>query len=498
MSSKKNQKTMRSMRTISKIVPLPLKAPQTSTFWLPEPELSYAGGKTHSDPKVGIALYGPRSLNTSRHKKEVHIGFIGMGEGVEKAQEFFQTCAEGVDGDVEDKEGKIEHKHTPFPGCDAEAGFRCDLRMSPDLIETITQQEKREINRIKIERQKFEALLSLFQDKMTLLKDKDHPLDYITVVLPKDLYDACRVVEYLEPKVGLIHRDLRRAFKAMAMKSQKPTQILQETTAAGISRKDKKLDHKSKIAWNLFTGLYFKIDGLPWGPVGLPPSSCFIGISFFRPLGSVSTLRTSVAQAFDENGEGLILRGHDFEWDEDKYGKSPHLPAEMSKSLIEMVLKRYDQERKQPPQRVVVYKSSRYEPDELEGFQDALEGIGKYDLVALSPTSNVRLVRAGEYPPLRGTSFTIGDVSYLYTSGYLPEPGEYPHGHVPSPLQIADHVGDTSRKELMREIMILTKMNWNSADYAGLLPIPLRFSRLVGDILKEVDGEPETKYKYYM
>ncbi len=499
MNSTKGRKTTRkNTKTSSKIVPLTLHPPRCSSFWLPEPELSFAGEKTHSDPKVGIALYGPKSLGTSRHKKEVHIGIIGTGEGAEIAQEFLQNCAAGIDGDVEGKEGKIEHKHTPFPGCNADAGFRCDLQLSTDLVEPITQQERREITRIKIARERFEALLTLLGDKMALLKDKDHPLDYISIVLSKDLYDACRVVDYLEPKVGMVHRDLRRAFKAIAMKSQKPTQILQEATAAGINRKNKTLDHKSKIAWNLFTGLYFKVDGLPWGPVGLPPSSCFIGISFFRPLGSVSTLRTSVAQAFDENGEGLVLRGHDFEWDEDKYGKTPHLPAEMSKNLIEMVLKRYEQERRQPPQRVVVYKSSRYEPDELEGFQDALAAIGKYDLVALSTTSDMRLVRAGEYPPLRGTSFTVGDISYLYTSGYLSELGTYPHGHVPSPLQIADHVGDTSRKELMREIMILTKMNWNSADYAGLIPIPLRFSRLVGDILKEVVGEPEAKYKYYM
>jgi hypothetical protein len=39
----------------------------------------------------------------------------------------------------------------------------------------------------------------------------------------------------------------------------------------------------------------------------------------------------------------------------------------------------------------------------------------------------------------------------------------YPHGHVPSPLQVADHVGDTAKADLLREIMTLTKMNWNSA-----------------------------------
>ena len=48
--------------------------------------------------------------------------------------------------------------------------------------------------------------------------------------------------------------------------------------------------------------------------------------------------------------------------------------------------------------------------------------------------------------------------------------------------------------------MILTKMNWNSARLGGLLPITLRFSRMVGDILKELpDGiEPLPNYKFYM
>jgi hypothetical protein len=282
------------------------------------------------------------------------------------------------------------------------------------------------------------------------------------------------------------------------MEHQKPTQVFQETTT-GMTDSRRKLDHQSVVAWNLFNGLYFKVDGLPWGPTALPPASCFIGISFFRPLGSTSTLRTSVVQAFDENGEGLILRGHRFDLDE-RDGKSPHLHEEMAAELISMVLERYRQERGQLPQRVVVHKTSRFEPEERAGFEDALRGIGRYDLVSLCPTSHNRLLRAGKYPPLRGTAFTIGDVSFLYTSGYLSSIGRYPHGHVPSPLQVADHVGDTPRRQLHREIMVLTKMNWNSANMAGLMPITLRFSRLVGDILREVpdDRTPQPKYKYYM
>lgn len=72
---------------------------------------------------------------------------------------------------------------------------------------------------------------------------------------------------------------------------------------------------------------------------------------------------------------------------------------------------------------------------------------------------------------------------------------------VPSPLRIADHVGqDTPRDTLLREILTLTKLNWNSAHFAGSLPITLKFSRLVGDIMREIppDREPLPQYKYYM
>ena len=166
-----------------------------------------------------------------------------------------------------------------------------------------------------------------------------------------------------------------------------------------------------------------------------------------------------------------------------------------------MVLERYRSERKgQQPQRVVVHKTSRYEPAERAGFEGALKAVGRYDLVSLRPNDDVRLLRNAQYPPLRGSAFTLGDMTYLYTTGYMPHVGGYPHGHVPSPLQLADHVGDTGAADLLRETLVLTKMNWNSANVAGLMPITLRFSRLVGDILREVPASqvPEPKYKYYM
>lgn len=472
-----------------KIAPFKLDHPRLSTEWLEEPGLLFADGKVHPDPKTGIPLYGPRSLGTPRHKREIHVGFIGTSESVDHAQKFYEKCSNGIDGD---------DQHAPFPGCRSDIGFRCDLRMDDKLIEQVSRQESQQILGIKRSRDRFETMLQLLQQKMMVLTQRDYPLDYVVLVLPDDLFRKCRVTDYREKGKEPIHRDLRRAFKAMAMQYHRPTQILLETTT-GLTDSRRKLDHESVIAWNLFTGMYFKVDGLPWGPTSLPPASCHVGISFFRPLGESSTLRTSVVQAFDENGDGLVLRGHNFHWDEKNQGKSPHLTAEMADQLISMVLERYQQERNQLPQRVVIHKTSRFEPDEQKGFEHALSKVSRYDLLSLCPTSESRLLRAGKYPPLRGTSFTIGDVDYLYTSGYIHTLGRYPHGHVPSPLQIADHIGDTRIGDLKREIMVLTKMNWNSANFSGLWPITLRFSRLVGDVLREVgEREPEPKYKFYM
>jgi hypothetical protein len=476
---------------ISNISPLSLPKIRATSGWLPEPELSFADGATHPDPKVGIPLYGPRSFGTPRHKEEVHIGFIGPSEAVEHARQFYENCALGVAGNRD---------NPPFPGCTREYGFRCELRMDPKMMELITRNETLELLGIRRSRERFETTLNLLRHKTQLLTGRDHPLDYVVLVLPDDLYRKCRVANYQVKGVGAVHRDLRRAYKAVAMQFHKPTQILQETTTRLTEATRRQLDHESEVAWNLFTGLYFKADGLPWGPTGLAPGTCFVGISFYRPLGETSTLRTSVVQAFDEDGEGLVLRGHSFHWDDAKERRSPHLTEELAGRLTEMILDQYKNERHHPPQRVIIQKTSRFEPAEKAGFEQALSRVGRYDLVALSPDSASRLVRAGQYPPLRGTHFQVGDISYLYTTGYLSLLGRYPHGHVPSPLQIADHVGDTATPQLLREMLMLTKMNWNSADYASSSPITIRFSKQVAEILREVPElvTPQQKFKYYM
>jgi hypothetical protein len=414
-------------------------------------------------------------------------------------KQWLEQSSEGIGGDSE---------HPEFPGYREDRGFFSRLLFDDDWTELLTHSEIQAISSARPARRRFEEVLELLESKLRLLDRRDQRPEYVVVALPDELYRKCRVANYVEPRLGTVHRDLRRAFKALAMKYRIPTQILRQSTTRsdGATKLDGRLkrDHPSEIAWDFFTGLYFKAGGFPWGPLGLLPGTCYIGVGFYRPLGSnLTAMQTSLVQAFDEHGDGLVLRGHDFSWDPEKKGtSSPHLTAEQASRLVELVLTRYGEEMKQTPQRVVVHKTSRYWPEEREGFSETLGNrVNRYDLVALTPQSTVRLLAANCYPPLRGTHFAVGDFDYLYTTGYIADLKQFHSVHVPSPLQITDHVGyDTPRETLLREILTLTKMNWNSSRLGGLWPITLRFSDMVGDIMREIpaDREPLTNYKFYM
>jgi hypothetical protein len=465
--------------------------PTIQCEYLTEPLLAFANGQLHADPKAGIARYGPRSFGRGEHPDRVRVGLIGTAETVSMAQKWLQENAEGVLGN---------EKHPEFPGYQRDRGFFSELAFNAAWNEQITQTEMQDLLRERIpKKDRFESAVALFDEKLRLLGDRDQQPQYVVIALPYDLVRRCRVADYQDRDLGVVHRDLRRAIKAAAMKYRIPTQLLRQQTMEGKDRTP-----PAKIAWNFFTGLYFKAGGFPWGPHGLGAGTCYAGISFYRPLGSMRhTMQTSLVQAFDEHGEGLVLRGPDFEWDPEKEGTaSPHLTERQAGEVMEMVLARYQRERHQVPRRVVVHKTSRYWPAEKDGFTSVLrDRVAHYDLMALSPQSVVRLITESKYPPLRCARFSIGDLDYLYTTGFIAALNEFHAMHVPSPLQIGDHVGqDTPRQTLLWEVLALTKVNWNSAQFGGLVPITLRFSRLVGEIMREIpqDRDPLPQFRYYM
>ncbi|MFC8567328.1 hypothetical protein ACIQFU_38010 [Streptomyces sp. NPDC093065] len=465
---------------------LALKPLNLGVEWIGEPALAFADGLTHIDPKVGIPAAGPWSRDQPNHPAAVTAGFIGTAESIAKARTWLSRAAEGVDGDNE---------HHPFCGFQPDGPFASRLRTDGPEAK-ITAAEIRVVTADRLRKlEGFNQLLEIIDDRLGKLAGLDAPPAVVFITLPSEITRRYWAVHQRNRGVQTVW-NLRAGIKARAMQRGLRTQLLQqETVESDLNAHTSDLEHPADLAWNLFTAIYFKAGGFPWTPVGLAEGTCHLGVTFYRPHGERSTMRTSVAQAFAENGEAFVLRGSPFEWK----GRWPHLPADEASRLISDVMGRYKQTMGRTPRRIVIHKQSRFFPAERAGFEDALSGY-EYDLVALAPSTGVRMMRHGEYPPPRGTCVSLGDRRYLYTTGYVPSLGRYPHGHVPAPVQITDHVGDSSARDLLREVLLLTKMNWNSARFAERLPVTVRFAGEVGTILRDLPDtyEPEARYAFYM
>jgi hypothetical protein len=166
-----------------------------------------------------------------------------------------------------------------------------------------------------------------------------------------------------------------------------------------------------------------------------------------------------VAQAFTSDSEPFVLKGETVPRDQSR-NKQPYLMEEQASNLIKKVVNKYSLRMGFPPSRVVIHKTSRYQPEEEQGFLDGLRSdVAGCELVWMSPTG-FRLLRRGMREPLRGSLCTIeGRDHYLFTSGYVPWWSVYPGPHIPSPLEIGAS-GDTDLVERTQEILSLTKMNW--------------------------------------
>jgi hypothetical protein len=68
-------------------------------------------------------------------------------------------------------------------------------------------------------------------------------------------------------------------------------------------------------------------------------------------------------------------------------------------------------------------------------------------------------------------------------TGYIPRLRTYPGFETPKPVLVDINRGDGNLDVVLRDVLGLTKVNYNSCDYASGLPVTLKFADRVGEIL---------------
>jgi len=496
--------------------------------YLEEPKLQFGDYFEHEDTKTGLAEFGPFGKDISGlHPSEVKLGFIGTREAIAGAQEWVERCGSPIESEniriigrrvrvdedcLFDVEALTDNPtirrlekilNRDFVGFNRESSFECCFQMNERWERNIQPRELDAVLGLKDKEKRIWELVDLFDDQIRSIADTDPTPDIIILALTPEIIEQAHSVRIS----GNFYLNFRRAIKARAMRWGIPVQLLRHRTVKGEGA----LQEIATRAWNFCTAQYYKANGIPWRLTTLERDTCFVGISFYiaQDLSNTLTMRSSVAQAFDYLGQGLVLRGDQFDWDTGKQGPTPHLTESAARKLIRETLEEYEKLKGIPPGRVVIHKTSGFwdeehgKYNELDGFYQGVEDVYsrcETDFVALRQTG-VRLFREGMYPPLRGTYFSIQDTQhFLYTMGFIPYLETYPKPYVPEPWQITEHHGGSAPEDLFREILALTKMNVNNCAFADGTPITISFSQKVGEIMKHIpeDGIVQSKYRFYM
>ena len=480
---------------------------QMKTEHLPEPELEFGTG-AHIDIRFGLMNLGPRDVTNTKAPRPIRVGIIGTPETVEGVHTWLERCR----NEIPAKHSNQPHLFPRFPGCNEKEGLRTNLVVDMTLDRRIQNKLVHRISKTPDGNKAVEEAVNLFIGEIEALRDK--PVDVIVVAIPGALAKPTSTegaapedeTTISEPVMRL---DLHHLLKARAFQYDIPLQLVLPWTYDETQRPPRRtrpgilrtLQDEATRAWNFHVALYYKARGIPWElqrdeAAYLP---CYVGVSFYEALDKTALL-TSVAQVFNERGEGLAVRGAAAARDKDD--RQPHLDAEGAQNLLAKALAAYRDEHHHAPARVVLHKTSTYTPAEMEGFRAAADqhGIESLDLLSLGESA-IRLFRLGQYPPLRGTLAIFDDErSLLYTRGSVDFFQTYPGLYIPQPLAVRLASVEETPRFLASEVLALTKMNWNNTQFDGHEPITTRAARQVGKILKYVPegGRLQSHYRYYM
>jgi len=471
------------------------------TDFFQEPELEFGAG-AHIDIRFGISNYGPLDVSNDLAPKEIRLGVVGTPQTAEIVTEWLLRCR----SEIPAKKSRQPNLFPKFPGFSPEVGFRSKLTLDASLNRTIPSKEfddlKRENSSNDFIRKAVDRCVAEF--------------DYLSSSTGVDVFVCAvppQVAELMDPtaRTGGTETALNfhHLLKARAMHLKPVQLILPSTGDPKRARKLKIRKNQTRTmqddatrAWNFHTALYYKAHGRPWRLRRDPSqlTTCYVGISFFHSLERENVL-TSMAQLFDERGEGVIVRGGPVRIS--KNDRSPKLDADSASKLLAEALSRYRVTHQNFPARVVIHKTSSFGEPELEGFRSAAQvhSISTADYVSLDEDSGQRLFRYAAYPPLRGTFVSLDEKRLLlYTKGSVDFYATYPGMYVPQPLLIRCDSVDQTPKFIAKEMLALTKMNWNQTQFDGGVPITLVAARKVGDVLKYLgpDDPVAERYAHYM
>lgn len=510
---------------------------RTEFLCLDEPGLEFRHGQTAVDPHRGLALYGPYDADLSPPGRVTH-GVVGTSKGIRAFAEFAEALARPVIGggldDAERQDLGLERARLKrnalwpgFPGFGT--AFATEWQPRP-ITQGVIEEES--IDRAlgnRDDHQRVHAIADLYLEQVRIASERDNPPRTLACVVPDRVWLKCRPLSRVgegygerpskaqvaqrrghadlfgdyDPEEYELSTDFRRQLKARALTFRVPIQLVLESTLSLDLGRSGTLTPLTDRAWNLATALYYKAGGRPWRLATARPGVCYIGLAFKRQYPEDDRVRTAAcaAQMFLDTGDGIVFRGELGPWYSPQT-RDYTLGRAEARQLLAGVIATYREQCGQPLGEVFLHAHSSISADDFAGFADACpSGVRIIGIRVRRADASARLYRPGKFPVLRGTTWIVSDRSaFLWTNGFKPHLLTYDGWMVPAPIRIDIQHGTADIRQVAQDILGLTKLNYNACRAGDAMPVTVKFSDRVGEILvaNPAVKDRQPNFKFYI
>ena len=483
---------------------------------LDEPRLMFGHEQTADHPKDGLFLFGP--VDSNQNPARMDVGVVSTPVGLKKYSKWVASIERFIDVPPPNPKRKRNDANTfVWPGFEAVYGaawpskpFATCLIDADELSRRILDADRHQAIYSAVTLYE-EALRKYLQEEdarpalwFAVVSDEvfkyGRPQSSVPVKLrtPGSRRLGMKAARSILTKGSMFAEEMEAAamyeyelnfhnqLKARLMDTGQVVQVVKEVTLdppvlAENARSS--MQDPATIAWNLSTTSFYKIGGKPWRLAELRDGVCYVGLVFKRierPSGRDNAC--CGAQIFLGSGDGLVFRGAVGPW-YSEIRDAFHLDQDQAAKLMEMIVRSYKDIHRVAPAELFIHGKTNFESNEWAGFASAVPSTTKLVGVQIRDIADIKLFRYGANAVLRGTAvITSGTSGYLWTRGYIPRLRTYPGREVPNPLTVEIRQGTADIEKVMKDVMSLTKLNFNAAEYSDGLPVTLRFADLVGEV----------------
>lgn len=503
-------------------------------IYIEEPNMLFAHGQKCTDPRDGLSLFGP--LNNLYGIKS---GVIATKDGLN----IFKNYLSHIQKPIYNTKNITRPM---FPGF--EAVFGCKWEPEGILFKEVENEEIDNLLYNDSTHKRTYDLVTLFINKIIAAnKNEDEKVDVWFVIVPDNIYKYCRPESILPKEMiqtkALISKSNAKKFKyeetlfdefneelkakekeaetynydaqfhdqlkARMLEHTIPTQIVRESTMAWRDFRDKfgrPIRDFSKIeghlAWTISTAAFYKAGGKPWKLSDIRSGVCYLGLVYKKIDNSKNPANACcAAQMFLDNGDGTVFKGEVGPW-YNPDNKEYHLMPNEAKALLTQALNSYKLQNEHFPKEVFIHSKTKFNNKEWKAFQAVTPKETNLVGVTITKTKPLKLYKSeGDYPILRGNAFVVNEKSaFLWTVGFVPKIQTALSMEVPNPIFIEINKGDANIYQVLKDILALTKLNYNACIYADGVPVTLRFADKIGEILTASTNikAPPLAFKYYI